>query len=92
MTSAENVRVAASIASAARTIVTVGTHIAVYSDHRSETSPKIHDDGAVPTKCIVKITRPCAAALCAGGARSSTLTAIGACYHDMKNSVSQPVT
>jgi hypothetical protein len=62
----------------ATTRPTVGTHIAWCRVASSETSPTIHDDGAVPSMCIVKMTRPCAATESPGGARSSTVAAIGA--------------
>jgi len=70
----------------------VGTHSAVPIDDRLDSSPITQDDGAVPSMCIVKITRPCAATASRGGARSSTVAAIGAWYQEMKNSVATPIT
>ena len=76
---------------AATTRPAVGTHSAVPIDDFSEMRPMIHDDGAVPSMCIVKITSPWAATVSRGGARSSTVAAIGAWYQEMKNSVSTPI-
>ena len=68
----------------------VGTHIAVNNDDREATTPTTHDDGAVPSRCIVQMTRPCAATTSSGGARSSTDAAIGPWYQEMKNIVAMP--
>src|SRR5262245_55552036 len=85
--SAAKLAAAAAMARAAIASATIGTHIATRTSQCWETSPSTHDAGAVPNMCMVKITSPCAATLRPGGARSSTVAAIGAWYQVMKNSV-----
>ena len=75
---------------AASTSAPAGTQSAVARFERSDTSPTTQPDGAVPSMCIVKMTSPCAETASRGGARSSTLAAIGAWYQDITNRVVTP--